>query len=130
MPFLYREFQTQEEIDAQYDVEKAVPDFTVYARHYVDESERVRQALPVQLDVPYGPTLDETVDIFPAPSPGSPVFVFIHGGAWRILAARSFPPSPKVSMKEVLPRLSSIIRSAQKSASMRLRDKRVRRWPG
>lgn len=90
MPFLYREFQTQEEIDAQYDVEKAVPDFTVYARHYVDESERVRQTLPVQLDVSYGPTLDETVDIFPASSPGSPVFVFIHGGAWRILSSKEF----------------------------------------
>ena len=38
MPTLYRDFTTQAELDAQYDVEKSVPDFMVYARHYIDES--------------------------------------------------------------------------------------------
>lgn len=36
---LYREFHTQEQIDAEYDVEKSVPDFMVYAKHYVEASE-------------------------------------------------------------------------------------------
>ncbi|AYD66542.1 alpha/beta hydrolase [Achromobacter sp. B7] len=90
MPTLYRDFKTQDEIDAQYDVEKSVPDFMIYAKHYVAESEHVRQRLPAHLDVPYGPTLDETVDIFPAAQAGAPVFVFIHGGAWRILSSKEF----------------------------------------
>jgi len=87
---LYRQFRTQEQIDAQYDVEKSVPDFMVYARHYVEESEGVRKRFAASLDVPYGPTLDETLDIFPAEQPGAPVFVFIHGGAWRILSSKEF----------------------------------------
>lgn len=88
MPYLYRGFTTQEEIDAQYDVERSVPDFRIYAQHYVQESENARKRLPAQLDVPYGPTLDETLDIFPAAQAGAPVFVFLHGGAWRILSSK------------------------------------------
>ncbi|WP_064576212.1 alpha/beta hydrolase [Cupriavidus gilardii] len=90
MSFLYRQFQTQEQIDAQYDVEKSVPDFMVYARHYAEESEAVRRRLKLVPSVPFGPTLDETLDIFPAEAPGSPVFVFIHGGAWRSLSSKEF----------------------------------------
>ena len=90
MPALYRQFATQAEIDAQYDVEKSVPDFTVYARHYIDESRLARHRLRCTLDVPYGPTRDETLDIFPAAVPGAPVFVFIHGGYWRMLSSKEF----------------------------------------
>lgn len=90
MPPLYRHFTTQTEIDAQYDVERSVPDFTVYARHYVDESRLARHRLRCALDVPYGPTRDETLDIFPAASPGAPVFVFVHGGYWRMLTSKEF----------------------------------------
>jgi arylformamidase len=90
MPALYRQFTTQAEIDAQYDVERSVPDFTVYARHYVDESRLARHRLRCTLDVPYGPTRDETLDIFPAGAPGAPVFVFIHGGYWRMLSSKEF----------------------------------------
>jgi arylformamidase len=35
-----------------------------------------------RLDVPYGPSADETLDIFPAREAGSPLVVYIHGGAW------------------------------------------------
>ncbi len=90
MPALYRQFATQAEIDAQYDVEKSVPDFTVYARHYIEESRLARHRLRCSLDVPYGPTRDETLDIFPAAAPGAPVFVFIHGGYWRMLSSKEF----------------------------------------
>lgn len=90
MAALYREFSTQAQIDAQYDVERSVPDFTVYARHYIDESRLARHRLRCTLDVPFGPTRDETLDIFPAAQPGAPVFVFIHGGYWRMLSAKEF----------------------------------------
>jgi arylformamidase len=42
------------------------------------------------LDVPYGPTIDETLDIFPADAPNAPVFIFIHGGYWRALSSKEF----------------------------------------
>jgi arylformamidase len=87
---LYRNFTTQAQIDAQYDVEQSVPDFMVYARHYTDESRLARHRLRCELDVPYGPTRDETLDIFPAAQAGAPVFVFIHGGYWRMLSSKEF----------------------------------------
>ncbi len=90
MSTLYRQFRTQAEIDAQYDVEQSVPDFTVHARHYVEQSRLARHRLRATLDVPYGPTLAETLDIFPAADPGAPVFVFIHGGYWRMLSSKDF----------------------------------------
>lgn len=90
MATLYREFSTQAQIDAQYDVERSVPDFMVYARHFTDESRVARHRLRCSLDLPYGPTRDETLDIFPAARPGAPVFVFIHGGYWRMLSSKEF----------------------------------------
>jgi len=90
MPTLYRDFTTQAQIDAQYDVEASVPDFSVYARHFIDESRLARHRLRCELDVPYGPTRAETLDIFPASRPDAPVFMFIHGGYWRILSSKEF----------------------------------------
>lgn len=90
MPNLYRNFSTQAQIDAQYDVEQSVPDFMLYARHYTDESRLARHRLRCELDVSYGPTRAETLDIFPAAQPGAPVFVFIHGGYWRMLSSKEF----------------------------------------
>lgn len=87
---LYRQFATQAEIDAQYDVEQSVPDFTVYAKHYTEESRVARHRLRCELDLPYGPTRAETLDIFPAERRDAPVFVFIHGGYWRMLSSKEF----------------------------------------
>ena len=90
MHTLYREFTTQAQIDAQYNAAASVPDFSVYAQHYAEQSRLVRETLPCVLDVPFGPTLDQTLDIFPAEQPGAPVFVFIHGGYWRALSSKEF----------------------------------------
>lgn len=87
---LYREFTTQAEIDAQYDVEKSVPDFLIYANFYGQESQKTREELDCRLDVPYGPTLAEHLDIFPADQPNAPILVFIHGGYWRLLGSKEF----------------------------------------
>lgn len=90
MAKLYRGFATQAEIDAQYDVERSVPDFSVYARHFTEESRLARHRLRSVLDVPYGPTRAETLDLFLAEGRDAPVFVFIHGGYWRMLSAKEF----------------------------------------
>lgn len=90
MTSIYRDFQTQAELDAAYDVEKSVPDFMVYARQYVDSSADARRDLDCELGVKFGPSVEEYVDIFPASRPNAPVLIFIHGGYWRIMSAGDF----------------------------------------
>jgi arylformamidase len=89
-PALYREFTSQAQIDAQYNAGASIPDAASYMQRFVERSGHAREALHCLLDVPYGPTLDETLDIFPAAQPGAPVFVFIHGGYWRALGSKDF----------------------------------------
>ena len=87
---LYRDFTSQEEIDREYDVEASVPDFRPYATFFIEESRKAREDLRPLLDVPFGPTREETLDVFPAAGPAAPILVFIHGGYWRILSAKEF----------------------------------------
>ena len=79
MPPLYRDFTTPAQIDAQYGTQQWVPDPAAEARHYVERSRAARARLRCLLDQPYGPTLDETLDIFPADRRGAPCVV-IQGG--------------------------------------------------
>jgi arylformamidase len=87
---LYREFETQAHFDAQYNPSIALADPTAPGRHFVELAKRTRADLHCQLDIPFGPTLAETLDIFPADQPNAPVFVFIHGGYWRALTSKEF----------------------------------------
>jgi arylformamidase len=87
---LYREFSAQSEIDAQYNPSIALPDPDAPGRHFIETAEHARSTLPCVLNVRYGPTLEETLDIFPASQPHAPVFVFIHGGYWRALSSKTF----------------------------------------
>ena len=93
MPALYRNFATQADFDAQYNPSIALPDPTAPGRHFVALATQTRAQLKSYLDVPFGPTLAETVDIFPADTTDAtlaPVFVFIHGGYWRALSSKEF----------------------------------------
>ncbi len=87
---LYREFETQAQIDAQYNPSLPLADATAPGKHYAARSAHARQTLRCMLDVPYGPTREETLDIFPADATKSPVFVFLHGGYWRALSSKDF----------------------------------------
>jgi arylformamidase len=87
---LYRQFATQEELDAQYNLRNTVPDFEGYVRLYQQQSRRAREDLDRRLDVPFGPTLAEHLDVFPAAGPGAPILVFIHGGYWHRFSSKDF----------------------------------------
>jgi arylformamidase len=87
---LYRDFTSQEEIDSEYDIENLVPNRLALIEGMAAESVRAREELDGVLDVAYGPTLDETMDIFPAARPGAPILVFIHGGYWRSFSQKEF----------------------------------------
>ena len=47
----------------------------------------MRRVLPCETNVAFGPTPAERLDYYPARAPGSPIFIFIHGGYWRALDA-------------------------------------------
>ena len=79
---LYRHFTTQKEIDREYDLSLSVPDSKQWIEWYAQKSARTRQNLECIPNVSYGPSKDETVDIFPAKEKGAPVLVYIHGGYW------------------------------------------------
>ena len=87
---LYRDFTTQEEIDQQYNMATMVSDMQAMLESFSQRSAPVRRNLRCTLDARFGPTLEETVDIFPAEHPGSPVLVFIHGGYWRWGSSKDF----------------------------------------
>lgn len=88
-----------EAFEAQYNIRRRHPESPGHYARYAAESERVRQSLACELDVPYGPSPGETLDIFPAATRGGPVLVFIHGGYWRALDKRdvSFIAEPFVA---------------------------------
>lgn len=88
---LYKHFTSQEAIDRQYNVAASVGGYAAHAKICARESEAVRQRFRCEANLRYGPTLDETVDVFPAVRPGAPLVVFIHGGYWqRPVTTREF----------------------------------------
>ena len=87
---LYRDFTTQAQIDEQYNASLRVTDPAAELQHYRDAAARARATLRHTLDIPFGPTREETLDLCPADTPGAPVFVCIHGGYWRALSSKDF----------------------------------------
>lgn len=86
---LYREFESQEELDREYNAAAAVPDSDAVIRGWIERSRVVLDREEARLGNAYGPTRAEYLDIFPA-GPDSPVHVFVHGGYWRRFSARDF----------------------------------------
>lgn len=80
---LYRNFDSQEEIDRQYNPALTVSDIPQWLEWYRSSSDQARSTLQCMLGRRFGPTLDEVVDLFPAPGSKAPVLVFLHGGYWR-----------------------------------------------
>jgi arylformamidase len=81
---LYRGYD-QQALDAQYNNRARFPDFEQHFHRWSEWSERTRRKLPGRLDVAFGPTELEKLDLFPAAAPDAPIYVFIHGGYWYSL---------------------------------------------
>jgi arylformamidase len=87
---LYKDFATQEELDAQYNLTAMFPEAAArYEEFCWRESESVRSEIDHSLDVPFGPTLTEHVDLYPA-GENAPVLVYIHGGFWCLRTSKEF----------------------------------------
>ena len=81
---VYRNY-SQEALDAQYNLRVLQPDYADFFEIWEAESARVRKALPHQADVAYGDSPLQTLDAFPATTPGAPLHMFIHGGILAII---------------------------------------------
>ncbi|TDB04353.1 alpha/beta hydrolase [Halomonas marinisediminis] len=90
---LYRDFATQETIDAAYDPMRG-RDGAALVADWRARSEASRVRHRVSLDVPYGPSLAERLDIYHAEGlrqgERAPLHLFFHGGYWRSLDSHEF----------------------------------------
>ena len=72
-------------LDTMYNNRALVPDFSRYFERWIHASKAVRAGQPCTLDVAYGHSSGEKLDVFPTHVKNAPVVVFIHGGYWRSL---------------------------------------------
>jgi arylformamidase len=77
-------------LDAQYNNRALVPDHARHLTHWAEASALTRSRGDCRLDLRYGETAAETLDLFPAAAQAAPVLVFVHGGYWRSLDKSDF----------------------------------------
>ncbi|MFQ3787893.1 alpha/beta hydrolase [Halomonas sp. A29] len=87
---LYRDFATQEAIDREYDPMRGREPAAILADWQARSQKTVRERCRVSLDVAYGPTLAECMDVYHAEAEDAPLHLFFHGGYWRSLGHREF----------------------------------------
>jgi len=75
-------------LDVQYNNRARVPEHPQIFARWERASEFARANSSRRIDVAYGATPAETLDVFPTPRANAPVLVFIHGGWWRSLDKR------------------------------------------
>lgn len=77
-------------LDAAYDCQAAVANFDALSRERRERTGVLRRNFGAKVDVPYGAAPRQTLDFYPSPRAGAPLFVFIHGGYWQGGAKESY----------------------------------------
>ncbi|MCE2878954.1 MAG: alpha/beta hydrolase [Comamonadaceae bacterium] len=72
-------------LEQMYNNRALVPAFPEHAERWLRDSAQARVQMRCALDLRYGLSGRERLDVFAAERPGAPVVVFIHGGYWRAL---------------------------------------------
>ena len=75
-------------LDRMYNNRALVPDHAAHFSRWAQTSAQARSSQPCTLDIAYGQSAGEKLDVFPADRAapgGAPVVVFVHGGYWRSL---------------------------------------------
>ena len=78
------------ELDAAYDQTVYEPDIDQLSAKLHSDSDTVRARLGQQRRVAYGTKDIETLDIYRTTRPNAPIFVFLHGGRWRVATANDY----------------------------------------
>jgi len=79
---LYKGFRP-DEMEYQYNPRESVPEYPELAKVRAAQAKTVRDTSKSWLNVPYGDSPREQLDIYAAAPPTGPVLVYIHGGYWR-----------------------------------------------
>jgi arylformamidase len=77
-------------LDAQYNLRAAVPEHLTYFARYERESAALRAHWPGRMDLAYGPTSRQAIDLFLPRARQAPLLVFIHGGYWQSRDRKDF----------------------------------------
>jgi arylformamidase len=82
---IYRSYD-DEALNAQYNLRPLWPDVPEVINYRETESARARSRIPGRLDIAYGPTQKEALDVFPPTDgrSGAPALIYIHGGYWQL----------------------------------------------
>lgn len=78
----YRNFRP-DELEFQYNPRVSVPEFPQLAEVRSAKSRKVRDSAQSWLNIAYGTSPRETLDIYAGEKAGGPALVYIHGGYWR-----------------------------------------------
>jgi arylformamidase len=79
---VYKGFR-RDEMEYQYNPRESVPEFPQLSKQKAEQARKVRETAKSWLNVSYGSSPRETLDIYAADTAGGPVLVYIHGGYWR-----------------------------------------------
>jgi arylformamidase len=78
----YKGFR-KDEMEYQYNPRESVPEYPELAKIRAAQAKKVRDTAKSWLNVAYGNSPRELLDIYAADRPSGPVLVYIHGGYWR-----------------------------------------------
>jgi arylformamidase len=78
------------ELDRQYNARAAVPEHMAFIARWRADSARARKVIAADIDLAYGRSSPERLDLFHAGKPDAPLLIFIHGGYWRSLDKSDF----------------------------------------
>ena len=76
--------------EREYNARAAIPEHPQIFARWAEQSAATRRRRACLIDLNYGDTAGERLDLFPARSDGAPLLVFIHGGYWRSLDKSDF----------------------------------------
>jgi arylformamidase len=88
-PLVFLDYD-QAALDAAYDQAAYAPNREQLIKRRIRDSELARQRIGEPERIAYGPAEIERLDIYRTGRVAAPVFVFIHGGAWRSGRSKDF----------------------------------------
>lgn len=87
---IFRDYD-QQTLDRELNLRARWPEHPQFFERWARDSAAVRARLPARLDLAYGGTAAERLDLFPVEGgPATPLLVFIHGGYWQGLDKADF----------------------------------------
>jgi arylformamidase len=131
MTAIYRSFD-RAGLDAAYNNRAHTPDFQRHVDRWQADSVAARKAVPCRLDLAYGPSPRQRLDVFsppgPAPASGWPALLYFHGGYWQgnhkdgysfpaplvtgtgtLYIAATYDLCPSVTMSELVEQVRAVV---------------------